>query len=115
MAWTYLLECADGSYYTGSTTELDLRLAQHNSGRGAVYTSTRYPVSLLWAGEFEKIEEAYAFERRVHGWSRAKKLALARGEFTHLRLLSSRSYAGRQARTEAQRADNRSPPLRDGP
>ena len=112
VAWTYLLECSDGSYYVGSTTSLEPRVAEHNLGLGAAYTRTRLPVTLLWAAEFEKIEEAYSFERKVHGWSRAKKAALARGEFDHLPVLSSRSYQGRSARDEAQRADRA---LRDGP
>ncbi|MBV9832044.1 MAG: GIY-YIG nuclease family protein [Marmoricola sp.] len=105
MAWTYLLECADGSYYVGSTTELELRIEQHRSGAVPGYTSTRLPVELLWAGEFEKIEEAYWFERKLHRWSRAKKQALARGELDRLPLLSSRSRDGRAARAEAQRAE----------
>ena len=112
MAWTYLLECSDGSLYVGSTTDLDLRIAQHNSGAVSAYTRTRRPVALIWAAELESIPEAYALERRLHGWSRAKKLALARGEFARLPVLSSRSDAGRVARKEAQRADR---VLRDGP
>ena len=98
MAWTYLLGCADGSTYVGCTTDLESRLAQHHSGTGSAYTRTRLPVTLLWAGEFEHVGEAYAFERRLHGWSRAKKFALARGELERLPVLSSRSYAARQER-----------------
>jgi predicted GIY-YIG superfamily endonuclease len=112
MAWTYLVECSDGSFYVGSTTDLDLRIAQHNDGGVSAYTRTRRPVILLWAAELETIPEAYALERRLHGWSRAKKLALARGDFTALPLLSSRSRAGRVAREEAQEIDRA---LRDGP
>jgi putative endonuclease len=94
MAWTYLLECSDGSLYVGSTTELDLRIAQHNSGAVSAYTRRRRPVTLIWAGEFETIPEAYTFERKLHGWSRANHLALARGEFATLPLLASRSREG---------------------
>ena len=112
MAWTYLLECSDGSFYVGSTTDLELRIAQHNAGAVSAYTRTRRPVSLLWAGEFATIPEAYAWERRLHGWSRAKKLALARGDFPALPALSSSSQAGRIAREKAQQTDRA---LRDGP
>ncbi len=107
MAWTYLLECADGSYYVGSTTDLELRMDQHNAGLVPGHTTTRRPIRLMWAGEFERVAEAYSFERQVHGWSRAKKRALARGDLGQLPLLSSRSRAGRLARAEAQRADER--------
>ncbi len=112
MAWTYLVECSDGSLYVGSTTDLDLRIDQHNDGGVSAYTRTRRPVTLIWAAEFPTIPEAYALERRLHGWSRAKKLAFARGEFDHLPALSSRSDAGRIAREEAQDSDRA---LRDGP
>lgn len=105
MAWIYLLECSDGSFSVGSTTNLDLRLQQHHAGGGAAYTTDRRPVRLLWAGEFERASEAYAFERRVHGWSRAKKRALAEGAFSDLPLLSSRSWAGRRAQADALRED----------
>jgi putative endonuclease len=105
MAWVYLVECSDGSLYVGSTTDLDLRIAQHDSGAVSAYTRTRRPVTLVWAAELETIPEAYTLERKLHGWSRAKKLALARGEFAELPLLSSRSREGRAARAEAQRMD----------
>ena len=117
MAWVYLLECSDGSLYVGSTTQLELRVDQHQSGAVAAYTRSRLPVQLLWAAEFETIPEAYTFERRLHGWSRAKKLALARSEFDRLPLLSSRSSAGRSAREQAREADRKQATrtLRDGP
>ena len=110
MAWTYLLECSDGTLYVGSTTNLDARLAEHQAGTFECYTKRRRPVTLLWAGEFEKINEAYTFERKLHGWSRVKKLALARGDFSLLPALASRSYAGQELRDEL-----RHRALRDGP
>ena len=78
MAWTYILRCCDGSYYVGSTTNLDLRMQQHHSGTGSVYTATRRPVELVWAHEFETIPEAFAFEKQVQNWSRAKREAPSR-------------------------------------
>jgi len=69
----YLLRCADGSYYVGSTRDLPTRLAQHASGMGSEYTSKRMPVELVWAAEFDRIDDAYFLEKRIQGWSRAKR------------------------------------------
>ena len=110
MAWTYILQCSDGSYYVGSTIDLAQRLLQHNAGEVAAYTRRRRPVTLVWAAESESIRDAYATERRIHGWSRAKKRALIEGDFEALKLLSSRSPAGRAARAAAQEADTTPPP-----
>ncbi|WP_030483807.1 GIY-YIG nuclease family protein [Nocardioides aequoreus] len=95
MAWTYLLECRDGSYYVGSTVDLAARLHQHQIGEGAAYTRPRRrrPVRLLWSGEFETAPEAFAFEKQLQGWSRAKREALARGDFAALPDLASRPTA----------------------
>ena len=91
MPWTYLLECADGSFYVGSTHDLETRLEQHAIGHAGSYTATRRPVKLVWAEEFEHIGDAWAAERRIHGWSRAKKLAFIEGRSEDLRRLS-RNY-----------------------
>lgn len=72
----YILECADGSYYTGSTTNLELRLAQHQAGEGANHTRKRLPVKLVYFEEFQRIEDAFYREKQVQGWSRKKKEAL---------------------------------------
>lgn len=95
MAWTYILECRDGSYYVGSTTDLPARLHQHQIGEGAAFTRPRRrrPVRLLWSGEFATAPEAFAFEKQVQGWSRAKRQALARGEYAALPELASRPMA----------------------
>jgi putative endonuclease len=91
MAWTYILECADGSYYVGSTVDLEARLWQHNhSPDGPIYTRRRRPVRLVWSGEFETAAEAFAFEKQVQGWRRAKREALIRGDFGVLPRLASR-------------------------
>ncbi|MGF0117746.1 GIY-YIG nuclease family protein [Promicromonospora sp. Marseille-Q5078] len=93
MAHVYILECADGSYYVGSTTSLDLRLAQHQAGDGAAYTRRRRPVRLVYAATFDRVDEAYAFEKQVQGWSRAKRRALIDGRLGDLVELSrSRSH-----------------------
>ncbi|GAA1481795.1 GIY-YIG nuclease family protein [Gordonia sinesedis] len=88
--YMYILECADGSYYVGSTADLELRIEQHNSGRGCAYTSGRLPVELVYAVECETVAAAYEFERRVHGWSRAKRRALIDGDLEALPGLARR-------------------------
>lgn len=87
-AWLYILKCADGSYYTGSTNNLPLRLAEHQVGEGSTYTHSRLPVELVYAQEFSSEHEAFLRERQVKGWSRAKKEALIRGDFEALIELS---------------------------
>ena len=88
MATCYMLRCSDGSYYVGSTRDLPLRLEQHSSGSVSSYTSSRLPVELVWAAEFDRIDDAYALEKRIQGWSRGKREALIRGEFEALPALS---------------------------
>jgi putative endonuclease len=77
--YMYILECADGSYYTGSTNNLALRLAQHQRGEGANHTRKRLPVTLVYYEEYERVDEAFYREKQVQGWSRKKKEALIRG------------------------------------
>ena len=86
MAWVYILLCADGSYYVGSTVALETRVSQHNLGEGSAYTrpQRRRPVVLVWAMEFSRIDDAFEFEKQVQGWSRAKKIALMEGRYDDL-------------------------------
>jgi putative endonuclease len=98
MAWVYILECSDGTYYVGSTTDLERRLWQHNEGLGAEYTRHRRPVQLRWSAAYSRVDEAFAFEKRVQGWSRRKREALMEGRLGDLGWLSSRSWAARQRR-----------------
>jgi putative endonuclease len=72
----YILRCFDGSYYTGSTNNLELRLHQHQIGEGANHTRKRLPVELVYYEEFQRIDEAFYREKQVQGWSRKKKEAL---------------------------------------
>ncbi|GGB14834.1 hypothetical protein GCM10011492_00630 [Flexivirga endophytica] len=81
MAWTYILRCGDGSYYVGSTRDLERRLSQHAAGEGAAYTRRRLPVELMWAQESDSIRTAYELEKQVQNWSRAKREALISGRF----------------------------------
>ncbi len=86
-----MLQCADGSYYVGCTTNLDQRLGEHEAGIHEGYTSSRLPVDLIWAEEFQHIDDAIACERRLKGWSRAKKAALVVGDYAVIRRLASRA------------------------
>lgn len=79
MAWMYILECGDGSYYVGSTKDLACRLLQHQEGKGAKYTSGRLPVELVYCEEYERVAEAYFREKQVQGWTRRKREALING------------------------------------
>ena len=90
-AFVYILRCRDGSYYVGSTrAALEQRIADHNAGTYGGYTSRRRPVELVHSQEFDRIEDAIAAERKLKGWSRAKKEALISGELERLPALSRR-------------------------
>ena len=90
-AWLYILRCSDGSYYVGtSRTSLEFRIAQHNDGTFQGYTASRRPGELIFAQWFDPITDAIENERRLKGWSRAKKEALIRGDFASLQPLAKR-------------------------
>ena len=96
MPYTYILECADGSYYVGSTRgDIDVRLAQHNGGSGSAYTARRLPVKLVWTAHFERVTEAFAYEKQIQNWSRAKRRALIDGRYDLLPELSRSKSAPR--------------------
>ena len=86
--YAYLLRCNDGSYYTGHTDDLDVRVAQHQTGALGGYTAPRRPVTLVWSEYFPTRDEAFAAERRIKGWSRAKKEALIAGDWERLKRLA---------------------------
>ena len=91
LAYLYILRCADDSYYVGTTrSSLDRRVAEHQEGTFGGYTSDRRPVELVWHQEFANITDAITMERRVKGWSRAKKEALIAGEWDRLHDLAKR-------------------------
>ena len=89
--YMYILECSDGSFYTGSTKYLDARLEQHKNGNGANYTKSKLPVKLIYFEEYDRIDYAFYREKQVQGWSRKKKLALIKGELENLPKLA-RNY-----------------------
>ena len=84
----YILKCANGSYYTGSTIDLERRLEQHKNGEGAKFTKKHLPVELVYVEEFSKIEDAFYREKQIQGWSRKKKEALIAGNFDKLHELA---------------------------
>ncbi len=77
--YTYILLCADGSYYTGSTKDIEKRLTQHQAGEGANHTKKHLPVKLVYYEEYSRIDEAFYREKQIQGWSRKKKEALING------------------------------------
>ena len=86
--YVYILLCSDGSYYTGSTNNLELRLQQHFSGEGSNYTQKHRPIKLLYFEEFSEMAEAFYREKQIQGWSRKKKEALIKEKFEKLPDLS---------------------------
>ena len=102
MPFTYIVRCSDDTYYVGSTWDLDARVWQHNTpDMGAAYTRHRRPVQLVWCCWYDSIEEAFLFEKKVQGWSRAKREALIRGDYDTLPELSRRSGVQRRLREAA--------------
>ncbi|KAB1069359.1 GIY-YIG nuclease family protein [Tamlana haliotis] len=88
VGYLYILECADGTYYTGSTKNLEVRLNQHQSGVGANYTKTRMPIRLVFQQYFMNIADAFLYEKKIQKWSQAKKRALIENQWELLPELS---------------------------
>ncbi|MDO9573910.1 MAG: GIY-YIG nuclease family protein [Candidatus Contubernalis sp.] len=79
MFYVYIVECSDGTLYTGWTTDLEKRLAEHNRGSGAKYTRGRYPVAVRYYETFETKIEAMQREYRIKRLSREGKIQLIAG------------------------------------
>ena len=87
--YVYILKCADDSFYTGETNNLRHRLQEHDNGSNpSSYTFIRRPVELVYYAEFPDYYQALIFEKRIKGWSRAKKEALINENWDKLKLLS---------------------------
>jgi len=86
--WTYMLHCNGGSLYVGHTDNLEHRIGQHEQGEIPGFTRDHLPVKLVWSETFSQRIEALEMERRIKGWSRAKKLALIRGDWEEISRLS---------------------------
>ncbi len=87
--YMYILKCSDDSYYVGSTNNLELRLAQHQAGKGANHTKKHLPVELVYYEEYSRIDVAFYREKQVQGWSRKKKEALIANRPEDLHLLAA--------------------------
>lgn len=74
--YTYIVQCSDGSFYTGWTTDIERRLKAHNSGKGAKYTKSRRPVTLVYYEEFQTKKEAMQREYAIKQMTREQKEAL---------------------------------------
>ena len=95
MTTVYILQCANGQYYVGSTNNLADRLKEHQTidgalFKGAKFTKAHLPVKLVYTEEYENEHEARMREQQLHGWTRAKKEALIRGDIERLKQLSKK-------------------------
>lgn len=88
----YILKCADDSTYVGSTMDLETRLWQHSQGKGARYTARRLPVTLVYSEEFTEIADAFAREKQIQNWSKAKRAALISGDIAQLKASSKKQF-----------------------
>jgi putative endonuclease len=98
--WADMLHCNGGRLYTGHTDDLERRIAEHENDDGGGFTSAYRPVRLIWTQEFPTRLEAMEADRQIKGWSRAKKLALARGDSGEVRRLAKGKAGLRQAQPE---------------
>ncbi len=91
-AFVYILRCSDGSFYVGCATgdDLNRRIDEHQSGLRGGYTYTRRPVLLVWSEHFSQVTDAIAVERKLKGWSRAKKEGLIKGDWQGIQDFSKR-------------------------
>ena len=86
--YVYILKCANGTFYTGSTINLARRFFQHQTGNGSNYTKKHRPVVMVYHQEYPTIGEAFRREKQIQGWSHAKKQALIDGDWDQLRNLN---------------------------
>lgn len=91
--WVYILQCADDSYYTGHTDNIENRLAQHHQGViASCYTYSRRPLICVFTQNFPTREEAIASEQQIKGWGRKKKEAMIRGDWQEVSKLAKSSF-----------------------
>ena len=91
-SYVYILECADGTYYTGSTNHLQARILEHNSGEGANYTKKRRPEKLVYYEVYDRIEDAFEREKQIQKWSHGKKKALIENNIEELKKLAKKKF-----------------------
>jgi tRNA/rRNA methyltransferase len=107
--WAYMLRCADGTYYTGHTDDLERRIGEHQTGAVRGYTHDRRPVELIWSQDFITRAEALQAELQVKSWSRAKKEALIAEDW---RALSTAAVPPKERKERASASLGSSPRLR---
>ena len=95
--WAYMLHCNAGRLYVGHTDDLEKRIWQHETGSIPGFTRNYLPVKLVCCQEFSTRDEAKTAEKQIKGWSRAKKLALIRGDWDEISQLAKNKSALRQA------------------
>jgi len=93
ISYLYILECSDGSYYTGMTANLEKRMEEHESGKNKdSYTYSRRPVKLVFYTDFTDIKLAIEYEKQIKKWSRAKKKALIEERYDDLINLAKKKF-----------------------
>ncbi|MCB0456821.1 MAG: GIY-YIG nuclease family protein [Flavobacteriaceae bacterium] len=91
--FVYILTCSDNTYYTGITSNLSKRIAEHHSGKHKdSYTFTRRPIELVFFAEFTEPTKAIETEKQIKKWSRSKKEALIHGDFENLPNLAKKKF-----------------------
>jgi len=90
--WIYILRCSDDSYYTGHTDNLEKRIGEHQTGQCHGYTASRLPVELAWSQECTTRDEALSAEMHIKGWSRKKKEAMMRGDWSAVSQLAKKDF-----------------------
>lgn len=88
----YILKCADGTFYTGHTDNIEKRLSEHSNSHYKCYTSTRLPVELVWAQDFATRAEAIVAERQIKNWGQKKKIALINEHWITLQYLAKKNF-----------------------
>lgn len=98
ISYLYILECSDGSYYTGMTANLEKRIEEHESGKNKdSYTYSRRPVKLVFYTDFTDIKLAIEYEKQIKKWSRAKKKALIEERYDDLINLAKKKFKQKDA------------------
>ena len=91
--YLYIIECADNSYYTGVSNNIEKRVNEHNLGiNKQAYTYLRRPVKLVWYETFTDFNLAFEMETKIKKWSHSKKQALIKGDFDLLKLLAKKKF-----------------------
>ena len=95
--YLYIVECSDGTFYTGVTNNLERRILEHNTGTSEkAYTFKRRPVKLVYSNSFTDFNLAFEWEDKVKKWSKSKKQALIKGDFELLKILSKKKFGKNQ-------------------